>query len=37
MAACFLANFFILMPPPVDILKGLIPNIPEVSDGKDHF
>lgn len=39
MAACFLANFFILMPPPVDILKGLIPNIPEVSseDGKGPF
>ncbi|MDW3652355.1 MAG: Nramp family divalent metal transporter [Bacteroidia bacterium] len=31
MSACFLLNFFILMPPPIEILKGLIPNIPEVS------
>lgn len=30
MSACFLVNFFLLMPPPIDILKGLIPNIPEV-------
>jgi manganese transport protein len=31
MSACFLINFFIMMPPPVDIIKGLIPSIPEVS------
>lgn len=39
MSAAFLANFFILMPPPVEILKGLIPNIPEVTDaqGKGPF
>ena len=30
MAACFLANFFILMPPPIEILKGIIPNVPEI-------
>ena len=30
MSACFLINFFILMPPPVDILKGLIPSVPKV-------
>ncbi len=30
MSACFLINFFIMMPPPVDILKGLVPSIPEV-------
>ena len=30
MAACFLLNFFIMMPPPLDILKGLVPNLPEV-------
>jgi Mn2+/Fe2+ NRAMP family transporter len=30
MSFCFLLNFFIMMPPPVDILKGLIPNLPEV-------
>lgn len=28
MAACFLMNFFILMPPPDDILSGLIPSVP---------
>ena len=30
MAASFIVNFFILMPPPIDILKGLIPSIPDV-------
>lgn len=30
MSASFLINFFIMMPPPVDILKGLIPTIPNV-------
>jgi len=30
MAGCFILNFFIMMPPPVEILKGLIPNLPEV-------
>lgn len=30
MAACFLLNFFIMMPPPLEILKGLVPNLPEV-------
>ncbi len=34
MSACFLANFFILMPPPTEILKGLIPNVPTVPDGQ---
>jgi Mn2+/Fe2+ NRAMP family transporter len=39
MAASFLLNFFILMPPPIDILKGMIPNLPEVSadQGKGPF
>ena len=32
MSASFLLNFFIMMPPPIDILKGLIPNIPENLD-----
>ena len=31
MSACFLVNFFIMMPPPVDIIKGLIPSVPEVN------
>jgi manganese transport protein len=30
MSASFLLNFFIMMPPPIDILKGMIPNLPEV-------
>ena len=30
MSACFLLNFFILMPPPMDIIKGLVPSIPQV-------
>ena len=34
MSACFLINFFILMPPPIEILKGIIPSIPEVSEGE---
>ena len=33
MAACFLLNFFLMMPPPGDIIKGLIPSIPEVAPG----
>ncbi|MFT7161201.1 MAG: manganese transport protein [Bacteroidia bacterium] len=30
MSASFLLNFFIMMPPPGDIVMGLIPNIPEI-------
>ena len=39
MAACFVLNFFILMPPPIDILKGLVPSIPDVpqDNGKGPF
>jgi len=39
MAACFVLNFFILMPPPVDILKGLIPTLPDVplDEGRGPF
>jgi len=33
MSACFLINFFIMMPPPVDIIRGLIPSVPEVTAG----
>ncbi len=36
MAASFLLNFFIMMPPPVDILKGMIPSIPEVPEGQSN-
>ena len=31
MSGCFILNFFIMMPPPIDIVKGLVPNLPEVS------
>jgi len=39
MAACFILNFFIMMPPPIDILKGLVPNLPDVpaDQGKGPF
>jgi manganese transport protein len=30
MAICFIANFFIMMPPPIDIFRGLMPSIPGV-------
>ncbi len=36
MAASFVLNFFILMPPPTDILKGLFPSIPAVRDGEEQ-
>lgn len=32
MAASFVINFFILMPPPMDMVKGLIPSIPDVPE-----
>jgi len=39
MAACFVLNFFIMMPPAAEILKGMIPNLPDVSAdaGKGPF
>lgn len=39
MAGCFLLNFFIMMPPPWEILQGLIPTLPEVSadEGRGPF
>ena len=37
MAACFLGNFFIMMPPPAEMLNGLIPQLPEVSEDKNPF
>lgn len=33
MAVSFLLNFFILMPPPLAILKGLVPGIPQTVSG----
>ena len=35
MSACFILNFFLLMPPPSEILSGLIPNIPPTSEEQD--
>ena len=39
MAACFILNFFILMPPPVEIAKGLVPSLPDVplDEGRGPF
>lgn len=39
MSGCFILNFFIMMPPPIDIVKGLVPNLPEVpaDQGKGSF
>ena len=34
MAASFVLNFFLMMPPPVDIVKGLIPSVPDVAEGE---
>ena len=31
MSLCFVINFFIMMPPPLEIIRGLIPSIPEVA------
>lgn len=35
MAGCFLLNFFLMMPPPGDIIKGLIPTVPDVAPGAE--
>ena len=35
MSASFLINFFILMPPPIDIIKGLVPSVPKIAAGSD--
>lgn len=35
MSASFLLNFFIMMPPPMDIIKGFIPNVPETISGTE--
>jgi Mn2+/Fe2+ NRAMP family transporter len=35
MAACFVVNFFIMMPPPTDLFIGLIPSIPQVAEGSN--
>jgi Mn2+/Fe2+ NRAMP family transporter len=37
MALCFLINFFILMPPAMEILKGMVPNVPDTGADKSSF
>lgn len=32
MAACFVLNLFILLPPPSEILKGLVPGLPDTTN-----
>ncbi len=36
MAACFILNFFIMMPSVSDMAKGLIPNIPKIGPGESR-
>ncbi|WP_166422290.1 Nramp family divalent metal transporter [Paraglaciecola sp. 20A4] len=37
MALCFLINFVILMPPALEILKGMVPNVPDTGADKNSF
>ncbi|WP_274620681.1 Nramp family divalent metal transporter [Colwellia maritima] len=37
MSICFLINFIILMPPAMDILKGMVPNVPDTGSDKNAF
>lgn len=37
MAVCFLINFIILMPPAMELLGGMIPNIPDTGPDKNTF
>jgi len=37
MSVCFLINFIILMPPAIDILQGMVPNVPDTGDDKNAF
>jgi Mn2+/Fe2+ NRAMP family transporter len=37
MALCFLVNFFIFMPPVMDIVRGMVPKIPESDDGNSFL
>ena len=39
MGGCFLINLFIMLPPPITILQGMIPNLPDVpaDAGKGPF
>ena len=37
MSVCFLINFFILMPPAIEILNGMVPNVPDTGADKSSF
>jgi len=37
MSVCFLINFIILMPPAMEILKGMVPNVPDTGADKNAF
>ena len=37
MSVCFLINFIILMPPAMEILKGMVPNVPDTGADKNSF
>jgi len=37
MAICFLINFCLLMPPLMDLVNGMIPNIPDTGDSNSAF
>lgn len=37
MSICFLVNFIILMPPAMEILKGMVPNVPDTGSDKNAF
>lgn len=37
MAVCFVLNFFILMPPALNIIEGLVPNIPSTGSNTSAF
>jgi len=37
MALCFLINFFILTPPPLEILKGFVPRLPGTGTGESPY
>lgn len=37
MAACFVLNLFILLPPPLLILQGLVPGLPDTADKSPYL
>ena len=37
MAVCFLVNFIILMPPAIELLKGMVPRVPDTGPNKSSF